>query len=198
MRVAALAAVAAGLAPAPATAHLVGVEFGDFYAGALHVLTGVEHVAGLVAICLLAALQPKSVGRWALVAAPASMLLGAMVAFVGAAQGEGLALAALALLGGAAALGLRASTAALVALVAFCGVTHGYVNGRAAATAALTVDWRLYVVGVASVGALTVTLGTAAMSRVAGGPVWAPVALRAVGSWIAALGLVMAALGLAT
>ncbi|MFV0474307.1 MAG: hypothetical protein ACK5MQ_08900, partial [Pikeienuella sp.] len=95
----AAAALALG-APSPAAAHLVGVEFGEFYAGAMHVLLGPEFLAALIALARAAALLRERVGRWALVVAPLAMAVGA---YAGAALGGSdfaAALAACAALGG--------------------------------------------------------------------------------------------------
>ena len=189
---AALVALAASAAPTPAAAHLVGVEFGDFYAGFLHVYSGVEHIAALTAIALLAALQPPRVGRWALVCTPPLMLLGAAIAQGGAASGVAGSLAALSAVGLAAAVGARLSVTSFIGLVAACAVLHGYVNGRAADGAAI--DMRLYASGVAVAGGVAVTLGAAAASvALERGPV-ARIGARAVASWLAALGLIIGAL----
>ena len=42
--------------PKPAAAHLVGVEFGDFYAGVLHLTLAVEQVVALLVLGLVAAM----------------------------------------------------------------------------------------------------------------------------------------------
>ncbi len=80
-RLAALFCVGSLSAPTPASAHLVGVEFGDFYAGALHLLSAPEHVVALVAIALVAALHPRDDARWALLALPIGFIIGALAAW---------------------------------------------------------------------------------------------------------------------
>lgn len=191
----ALAGLAA-LAPRPAAAHLVGVEFGDFYAGALHVLTGVEYVAGLVGLSILAALQPRAAGRWVLVAAPPAMALGALVGALGAVSpaADPLAFGAVAGVGALAAAGVRLPAWGVGAVAACVGLVHGYANGLAALEGEL--HPALYAAGVAAAGGVGVTLGAALATAAAARARIVAIAWRVAGSWIAAIGAAALALSL--
>jgi urease accessory protein len=188
-RLSALVAGATLAAPAPASAHLVGVEFGDFYAGALHVATGVEHMAALVALALVAALTGRAAGRWALVATPPAILAGALwtAALGGAPWMESGVLAALALLGALAALAARLPQTAMAALSAAAGLAVGAANGLAAAEA--DVDVALYAAGAATTGLIAVTLGAAAATVALSHAPLVAIGYRVAGSWIGAVGL---------
>jgi urease accessory protein len=190
-------AAAAALAADPAAAHLVGVRFGDFYAGALHVATAVEHVAAVLALALLAALQPRSAGRWALLAGPAGLLLGALTATLGQAERaiDAAVVGAFALAGALAALGLRLPPAVVLGVAFGVGLTHGYANGLAAAGA--RIDPWLYSAGVAAAGLVAISLGAAAGRALTDAAPRVAIVWRVVGSWIAAAGLVAFGLSVA-
>src|SRR5262245_17149764 len=112
------------LSASPAGAH-VGGHLHGLGDGALHPLTGVDHLVAMVAVGVLAVLS----GR--LVAFPAAFLLGmASGGALGIAgvvfPGVELAIAAsVIVLGVAVALAPRAGTAWLLALVAVAGLAHG-------------------------------------------------------------------------
>jgi urease accessory protein len=152
----ALAAVM--LAASPAGAHTGGPVHG-LSDGALHPLTGVDHLLAMVAVGCIAAVSVGVRRPWAIVAA----FLGGMVA------GGALALAGVAVpgvetaillsvvgLGLAIALAPRADAAWLSALVAVAGLAHGSAHGAEAPTAANPV---LYVVGFVAVTALLHAIG---------------------------------------
>jgi urease accessory protein len=73
----------------------------------------------------------------------------------------------------------------LIALGAVFGISHGYENGRAMAPDTAV---HLFVLGVAAVGGLVTALVSAATIDLAAAA-WARVAVRIVGSWIAAIGI---------
>jgi urease accessory protein len=188
-------AASVALVATPASAHLVGVQFGDFYSGALHVATAVEHLAAMIALALLAALQPRESGRWALVAGPGGLLAGALVATLALSTQpiDAAAVAAFGVAGALAASGLRLSSAAVGGISLAVGLTHGYANGLAAAEA--TVDPWLYSAGVAAAGVVAITLGAGGAAALSDRAPRIAIVWRVIGSWIGAAGLV--ALGLA-
>lgn len=187
-------ALAAAASPSPAMAHLVGVEFGDFYAGALHVFTAVEHLTGLAALALLATIQPRLSGRWVLVAGPLGLLVGALAATLSVTDrtADAAVIGSFALIGALAAWGARLRPEVVAGLAAALGVAHGWANGLAAAEARL--DPWLYSAGVASAGCVAVTLAASLAASVSDRLPNLAVIWRVMGSWIAAAGL--AALGL--
>ncbi|MCG8443015.1 MAG: HupE/UreJ family protein [Caulobacterales bacterium] len=192
-----LAGLAAALAPSPASAHLVGVEFGDFYAGALHLASAPEHVAVLAALGLAAARQPRERARWMLLALPLGLGAGVAVAWGTGATllldpmvGASLAVAGLI---GVAALRLPMWTLALLA--ALIGAVHGFANGDAGREA--PIDWPLYAGGVTTAGAVIGSLLIAIATALVNWRSWTPLAGRVVASWLAAVGIIFLGLSLA-
>ena len=189
------AAVAAALAAAalPARAHMVDTGLGDFYGGAVHLVMGLPHLLPILALGLVAGLQEPRVARWVLLA-PVGLALGETAGAWGP-EIEPLAwmaLGAVVLLGLLAALAVRLDAAMLGAIALLVGLALGYVDGGEMRG---RVEWLTYVPGV-GVGALVLlALFTAASIRLAHLAEWGRVALRALGSWLAAIGLMAAAVG---
>lgn len=187
-------ALAASAAPRAASAHLVGVEFGDFYAGALHLVMAPESLAALAALAITAAAQPREVARWMLLALPLGLACGVGIAFL-ARGGEtstltigvviALSLAVPGVLGVAA---MKLSVALVAAVAAVIGASLGWVNGLAAVGA--PVDWSLYAPGVISAGTVVGTIAIALSVATTTHADWAAMIRRVVASWIAAAGVV--------
>lgn len=180
------------LAPAAAHAHLVSTRFGDFYGGMLHPLTALEHALPMLALGLLAGLQQPRVARWLLLAAPAGLLVGLALAAVlpPLPQVSLVNLGSFVLIGLLVALGARLSAAVLFVIAAVFGITHGYENGLLLDAG---VNKSLFDLGVASAGLVAwalIAAATVSLVRQAG---WARIAVRAAGSWVAAIGLMVMA-----
>lgn len=129
MRVA-LSTLALLLAPAAAFAH-PGHETGTFLMGALHPVSGADHVLAMVALGLLAA-QIGGRAMWALpVTFVAAMLVGGLAGFGGLPfpAVEPMILASIIVLGVLVALAKRLPMGALVAMVALFGAAHGWAHG---------------------------------------------------------------------
>ncbi len=183
------------LAPQPAHAHLVDARFGDFYGGLLHVLTGLQYVFLLIALSVLAALQPRETARWMLAAAPLGMLIGGALAVFASVASISIAVTvSLGIVSVLVALGQRLPAAALAAIGAVSTVILGFENGLAM-TAQSTVY--LFVSGLTAAAFLVVTLVTAGMVHLAARGNWARIALRAGGSWLAAISMILLALAVA-
>ncbi|MDX6805913.1 HupE/UreJ family protein [Terrihabitans rhizophilus] len=192
-------ATAAGMLlgmPGAAQAHLVDTRLGDFYGGALHPLTDLQQMLPWVALAALTALQRPERARWVVLCFPVSLLIGCVAALalpeppfaqlldVSLVAFTGLALAA------AVALPLPA----LLGITALMGVLHGYENARAMAA---DTDQILFLSGVTLIGyaVLTLLIGAAA-AFLRGKEGWRPIALRAGGSWVAAVGIMVLGLQL--
>ena len=178
-------------APGEAQAHLVNTTLGDFYDGMLHPLTGFEDVLPWFALAILAAFQGPQRARWLLVAFPLGLLAGgglwmampkiAYVPVVGAAL--------IAVTGLAVATAVVLPLPVLTALGGLVGLVHGYQNAQA--MTGLT-DQLLFVSGVVATGYLCITLVSAvALAFLRGSGGWRAVALRAGGSWVAAVGIMV-------
>jgi urease accessory protein len=185
-------------APGEAQAHLVNTTLGDFYDGMLHPLTGFEDVLPWFALAILAAFQGPQRARWLLVAFPLGLLAGgglwmvmpkiAYVSIAGAAL--------IAVIGLAVATALVLPLPVTVALGVIVGVVHGYQNAQAMTE--LT-DHLLFVSGVVATGYLCITLTSAiALTFLRGSGGWRVIALRAGGSWVAAVGIMVFGLQFAT
>lgn len=180
--------------PVPAHAHLVSSRFGDFYAGLLHPVTAFENMLPWLALGLLAGLQGGRPVRWLLVVFPLAAFIGALLAPLvpGIAGLAPFNLASFVALGALVALARPLAPALLLGLGALFGLSHGYDNGLALSKGGSIV---LFASGVMTAGYLTIVLTTATTLAIASERAWARIAVRAVGSWIAALGIMMLGLG---
>jgi urease accessory protein len=183
------------LLPEAASAHLVSTRFGDFYDGMLHPLTAFEHMIPWLALGLLAGSEPKG-GRWVLIAFPAGLALGVAL---GAAAPDiaGLTTAnivSLMILGGLVALALPLPGWALGLIACAFGISHGYANGTAMTGAT---NAALFMPGVVIAGYLVVLLVAAPAAVLIRKWGAARIAVRALGSWIFAIGVMMLGTGFA-
>jgi urease accessory protein len=171
----------------PASAHTIDNRFGDFYGGALHPLTALEHALPILALGLLAGQQGERAARWLVPVFPLALLIGAGLAAVAPPLSAMRLLNAVSfvVLGLLVAAGWRLPLPALIALGVVFGVSHGYENGRAMAP---DTSIHLFILGVAAAGGLVTALVSAATIDLAARP-WSRVAVRILGSWIAAIGI---------
>jgi hydrogenase/urease accessory protein HupE len=173
----------------PAAAHTLDNRFGDFYAGVVHPLTALEHAPPILATGLLAGQQGERAARWLVLVFPLALLIGAVLAATAPplpAMGF-LDTASFVVLGLLVAAALRLPLPVLIALGALFGISHGYENGRAMAPDAAV---HLFVLGVAAVGGLVTALVSAAIIDLSDAA-WLRIGVRVVGSWIAAIGIMM-------
>ena len=187
---AALGALALLCRSGPAHAHLMTTGVGPFYDGALHVLASVDQLLPLLALCLLAGLRGKACGRAILFGLPPALLAGAAVGrwgpplpFIGLAS----TLLLLAL-GGLVAADAHLPRRSVIITAAGCGLLIGYANGAAMAEARLGV---VSLLGIAAAGFVAAALVPAFVVSLR--QAWMRIAVRVAGSWIAALGMLMAA-----
>lgn len=183
-----LGVLAIALGCGPARAHLEATGLGPVYDGMLHFLTSPEDLLPAVALALLAGLRGAAHARRTLFTLPAAWLLGGLAGLSAASAIAGPLAAAfwLVLLGGLVVADAPLSLRSMTLLGAVLGLVHGWLNGTgmglsaAAAVALLGLTATVFVV-VALVAALCVALRSP----------WARVAVRVVGSWIAASGLLL-------
>jgi urease accessory protein len=186
-----LLALAGVFAPEAAHAHLVDARFGDFYAGLMHPLTALEHVFPFLALGLLAGQQGAKGARSVLLCFALGLLAGVMIgrAAPGASYVVYVNGASFVVLGGFVALARRLPLWLLVVVTGAFGLTHGYANAGAMAAEMLAVN---FTAGVVSTGVLMVSIGAGIVLSL--GRPWTKIAVRVVGSWIAAIGLMTMAL----
>nr|WP_284701378.1 HupE/UreJ family protein [Rhodoplanes tepidamans] len=188
----AAATVAAALAaPTAAHAHLVDTRLGDFYGGALHPLTELDQLLPWVALAALAAFQGARRARWVIVAFPLALLAGGAAALLLPAPPFGpiLGIGLVAATGLALAAAARLPLPVLIGLSTVMGLLHGLQNGQGLPA---STDRLLFLAGATAAGYAVMTLATGgalAFLRGVGG--WRPIALRATGSWVAAVGIMV-------
>jgi hydrogenase/urease accessory protein HupE len=180
--------LAIALGCGPAQAHLESSGLGPVYDGMLHFLTSPEDLVPAVALALLAGLRGAAHARRTMFTLPAAWLLGGLAGLGAASVNPGPLAAAfwLLLLGGLVVADAKLSLRSMTLLAAVLGLVHGWLNGTgmglsaAAVVALLGLTVTVFVL-IALVAALCVALRSP----------WAQVAVRAVGSWIAASGLLL-------
>jgi len=181
-------AAACLVAAVPADAHLVTTGLGPVYDGIGHLVLTPEDWIPVVAVALLAGLRGRASGRRALFLLPAAWLAGGLG---GLATGHGLPAApvpavSFLVLGTLVAADLRMSPTAVAALAIAFGGVHGWQNGAAEAPSG---GGALGLVGVAATIFIVVSLVAAAVVSIE--KPWTRVAVRVLGSWIAASGLLL-------
>lgn len=188
LRIFTIVAFAVAMWPAPAEAHLNSTGMGPIYDGILHFLTSPEDLVPVLGLALLAGLRGAAYGRRALFVLPAAWLVGGFAGLAAATANPSAALTAITflLLGGLVAMDAKVSLRATTALAGLLGLFHGYLNGAGmgqpgiASLALLGLVFAVFVL-VALASAFVVQLKAA----------WARIAVRVVGSWIVASGLLM-------
>ncbi|MFY9744559.1 MAG: HupE/UreJ family protein [Candidatus Sulfotelmatobacter sp.] len=183
-------AISAGIvtfAPLPAFAHpMQGV--GDFYAGMLHPIVSLETALPLVAISLLAGQQRRETAIRLLTAFPAALLVGALLAARADAPSK-LILVELIL---TAALGILVAFARHLPnwLVLAPGIGIGLCAGWSNASEAFgQVSAIRFVAGLVVIGLLLLVYGNGLVRNLK--VEWAQIAVRVVGSWIAAVSILV-------
>ncbi len=187
-------AIACGVAvlvllfPARAEAHLNSTGLGPVYDGFSHFFQSPEDFLPVLALSLFAGLRGATSGRRVLFLLPAAWLIGGW-AGIGHAERASTAVAVLsfALMGGLLAADAKLAVRWLAAISLAVGFSHGYLNGAGLGAADSP--------GIALMGigaAVFILVALSASSAVPLRAQWARVALRVVGSWIVACGILLA------
>lgn len=182
-----------------AEAHIVAARLGDFYMGAAHPLTDLQDVVLWTATGMLAGTLGASKRRWLILVFPLGLLVGLPLGRVFGAASTQLADATMML-----AIGMLLAAAAQVPTFLLCAIAFAVAVIRGAANGAdlgPETDRLLFAAGLACVGygAITLTMAlTAVFTNSDGVASWRAIAVRALGGWIAAIGLMMASLVLAS
>ena len=181
------AAVVLGGAP-PAHAHLMTTGFGPFYDGLTHLLVTPEYLLPMIALSLLAGLHGPRFGRAVLFALPAAWLAGSLADLVvhSPATAPVVTATATILLGALVAADRHLPLAVVVALAIVLGLLAGGIGGGEIVRPG---SFALGAGGLAAApfGVIAVVAGKVATVQAW----WARIAVRAAGSWIAAIGLLM-------
>jgi len=178
-----------GLIPATAEAHPIkGV--GDFYAGMLHPILTIEQLLPLIALSLLAGQQKRESAIDVLIAFPLALAAGACIGlYHGTASfADLLDVAAMVGLGGLVAAAWRGPRAVPLALALVLGLNLGWVNGGEVGP---SIAAYRFIAGLMLAGLLLTAYGIGLVRGLKAG--WTQIAIRAVGSWIAAIGVMVLA-----
>ena len=173
----------------PAEAHIVSSRLGDLYGGALHPLTGLQDVILWLALGLLAGSQDLRQARWLVVIFPAGLATGLMAGVAGGVTNVAAALDAafMCVLGGLVAGAVRMPGPVVLLIGLALAVMRGMANASGADAGA---DLFLFDTGLAAAGYAVITLTMAAAASLwRSDAAWQGIAVRACGSWIAAIGL---------
>lgn len=177
------------LAPASASPHPIpGV--GGFYAGMLHPLTAIEFLLPMIALSLLAGQQSRESAIAILVTFPLSLAAGASLGIPSRVP----SIVAWVNLRPMAVLGLLVAARPLPPSVAAdVGTLLGLTIGLAdcAELGGQVSPWR-FIPGLALAGLLLVTYGIGSVRRLSAP--WIRIGFRVIGSWIAAVGILVLSL----
>jgi urease accessory protein len=188
----ATAAIGALVVASAADAHALDPRMGDFYAGMTHPLTALEHVLPIIALGMLVGQRGLKQSQAVLLVFPAAFALGAALATIVAAVTWLFAVnIAWAVLLGVlvAAAPRRFPPAILCAVAGGAALTHGYANGQA-----MTPDTQplLFIAGMAIAAFVSLAYVAVFVDFVLRHkPQWLRIAVRALGSWIAAIGILV-------
>ena len=178
-----------------ADAHIVASRLGDFYTGALHPLTDLQDLILWVAMGVLAGSLGAAKGRWLVLVFPLGLLAGLILQRASGSVSPVPAADA----GMILVLGLLLAASARIPTAMLCVIAFGLAVMRGAANAGDVgpdTNLLLFAAGLACVGyaAITLTMAvTLAFRRPDAGAsmAWRGIAIRALGGWIAAIGLTM-------
>ena len=181
-----LAGIASLACPVDAAAHLVTTGMGPIYDGIGHLLLTPEDLVPVLALALYAGMRGTRTGRQATWLLPLAWFTGGLFGEL-AGQSAAFPIPAVSflVLGGlvAADLGMPARAVSVLAVV--IGLGHGFLNGSAAGAAAGI----LGLIGITIMLFVLVALGAALVLSL--GTVWARMAIRVIGSWVFASGVLM-------
>ncbi|MHC1789628.1 HupE/UreJ family protein [Solidesulfovibrio sp.] len=164
----AAALVLTAVSAAPAWAHMVSADVGDFYAGLLHPLSSLDHLLPLLGVAFLAAQAGPRAGRAAVWLMPPALIAGILGGLVWPfSYGAGMVAAvALVAAGGLAAGWPGVSLRVIVICVLAVGAGLGWRSG--ADWAVSRAGWQ-FVPGVAATGLALTALAAAWVPCLAGG-----------------------------
>ena len=174
--------------PQVVEAHSVNKQFGDFYGGMLHPITALEHLVPILGLGLLAGQQGTTRARWVLLLFPIGLLVGTTVAtgMEPSSLVEWFNRVSFVVLGAVIAGAVRLPLPVLAASAIVLGFSHGYEN---TADISSSVAVHLFIPGVIVTGIFMIAVFAAAsVSRVVE---WQKMAIRVIGSWIAAIGILL-------
>jgi urease accessory protein len=175
------------LFPFRAEAHLPSVGLGPFYDGLFHFLMSPEDAIPVFALALLAGQHGGIYARRVLFVLPAVWIGGGLLGLaIGSSRSTVSTCISFLLLGGLVAANAQVSIRMTTALTILIGAFHGYLNGSGMGRSS---DGALALLGLgfAVFAGLAIVSSTVVPLR----RQWMLIAVRVVGSWIAASGFLM-------
>jgi hydrogenase/urease accessory protein HupE len=186
LRAPALALVALAITGSSAHAHLITTGLGPVYDGVTHFLMSPEDLVPVFALALLAGQCGPETARRMLLALPASWLAGGLFGlFIAGASLPDLTWLIFLLLGGLVAAQLRPRGSIVAALACALGLLEGFANGATLGSAGALVS----LLGIVATVFVVTALAAAAVIALSWPP--AKIAVRVIGSWTAATGLLL-------
>jgi hydrogenase/urease accessory protein HupE len=174
------------LRPSDAAAHLVTTGMGPVYDGIGHLLLTPEDLVPVLALALFAGLRGAAQGRCAMFLLPAAWLAGGLLGLrVSATPAFPVPALSFLILGALVAADLRMPANGVAGLAVILGLVHGVLNGTALRQGA----GGLGLLGI--MAALFVLVSLASAFVVSLERPWTRIAVRVVGSWVAASGLLL-------
>lgn len=181
-----LVAVSLMLAPGAAEAHLVQTGLGPVYDGVAHFALSPEYCVPIVGVALYAGLRGKAQARSAIVLLPLCWLIGSLLGGIpGSHELNAPTWLILMLVGGFIAVEVPLSVPATGLFIAAIGLMLGFSSGMAMAQYGPLIRPAF---GSAVVTFVVTALAAAAANATIG---WTRIAVRVIGSWIAASGLLL-------
>jgi urease accessory protein len=190
LRAAIILCFASGATNAYAHSAVKGV--GDFYAGILHPLTALEHVLSFLSFGVL--LGQRGGDGMPLLTFMLSLALGGCLPLLPGVPSigiEAINIASCVVLGALVASAWPLPVAILHGTAFLLGLSHGFANGEAAT---FGVRAYMFLPGVVAAGALLAAYGLIATDYLLRlQQKWLQIAIRAAGSWVAAIGILVLA-----
>jgi hydrogenase/urease accessory protein HupE len=185
--VAAIAALVSTIS-SPAHAHLVATGSGPFFDGLFHSLVSIDGMLAAAGVAVLAGLSGKAGARAAVIVYPLAWLAGAVfgIRFGGAPLQPWLSIASFLGLGLAIAAKIRLAPPAVGALAFLVALAFGPTMTFDLPVLSSTT---LFLLG--SVSAMSVALVVISAAALSLSDGWTLIAVRALGSWLAAAGLLL-------
>ena len=174
------------LAPGDVRAHLVTTGMGPVYDGIGHLMLTPEDLVPAVAVALYGGLCGQKAGRHTLFIFPLAWLLGGAAGLVsGCTLTFPYSAFFFLVMGGLVAADKALPLPVINALIVMVGITNGFFNGLAMQSGPGFPG----LLGIAAALFVLLALGTACVVSLKKG--WTRIAVRVVGSWITAVGLLM-------
>lgn len=181
-------AVVLVLVPGPVHAHLVSTGIGTFYDGLIHLYLSPEALLPVLALAVLSGMTGAPTSRIVALAFPLAWLAGSVLGLqsTGEQHWPWLTITSFIGLGALIGFGLRLPLMGVIMLAVLTAGTHGFVNASGVGDISAPVT---YLAGSVTGVFIPVLIGSACAVSLR--REWQVIAVRALGSWLAAVGILM-------